>query len=194
MIRVRTGGLPSPVQTDLGSLCRPSGFGQHGERLPRRGAEHPEVSTVQRKQTVCFVTVSEDDQRGVCHADVLILVSVDHAAHPSKVDRLDRRELPGASRQLVEDGQFGIHPTASRQQVVQLRDDIGRHDEWTWLSLDDRRHLGAVSIARIKIREESARVADEHDQRSPKPASASSVRSDSELSPLAKSWPRGRGC
>ena len=93
----RTRGY-SLVQTDLGSPSRPSGFGQHGERFPRRGAEHPEVSTVQRKQTVSFVTVSEDDQRGVCHADVLILVSVDDAAYLSKVDRLDRGELPGTSR------------------------------------------------------------------------------------------------
>ncbi len=55
-----------------------------------------------------------------------------------------------------------MHPSASREQVVEFGNDIWRDNEGTRIGLDGRAHVGTVGITRIEVREEAARIANEH--------------------------------
>ena len=55
------------------------------------------MAMIKGQQAVCLVPVSEDDERGVGHADVLIAISVDYCAHLAEINRRYRREFPRSS-------------------------------------------------------------------------------------------------
>lgn len=89
------------------------------------------MALVEGEQVEHLVAPREDDDRGICEADLEVGVSIDHLLGDGDVGGLERLEAVGAAADLGEERELGLEPDLGREEVVELSKDERGEQQWS---------------------------------------------------------------
>lgn len=97
------------------------------------------------------MAIRENHQRRIGKPDVLIGVPFDEVVCTSDIDCFEGWQVPGTTGQLAQRGEFSLHPSSRRQQVVEFGEYVRRHDERPGIGIDGRTHRPMVRVVLVEV-------------------------------------------
>lgn len=88
------------------------------------------MALVEGEQVEHLVAPREDDDRGIGETHLEVGVGLDHLLGDGDVGGLERFEAVGAPAHLGEERELGLQPDPGREEIVELREDERREEQW----------------------------------------------------------------